>query len=252
MNPELVEAKFIELVEEMVVVWKTAPKPRPVALPDLTRAIRSEAGAIAVIWGWTARVLRMAEAGLLLHREGFDVELAPLLRSMQEHAIALPWLVDRRGAAFQALARERANGWSRFKTAQTDAWTLEDEAALLLDAASVVETDTDTFAEDRHLHTFQRARTYGLAALYQAWLVETWSTHATMMSSEPYFSIDSNSQRARFRRIGSDAPPRFGNVGAIAIAVHTSLLSYESCQPGTFSGRLQEWESRFGFTMDSL
>jgi CheY-specific phosphatase CheX len=37
----------------------------------------TDAGAAAVMWGWTARVMRTAEAALTLHRDGFDIEVAP-------------------------------------------------------------------------------------------------------------------------------------------------------------------------------
>ena len=88
------EARFIDLIEDMTAAWREAPNPQQVVMPEMTRASLSDAGAIAVIWGWTARVMRMAESALLLHRAGFDTELAPLVRSMLEHAIALPWVAD--------------------------------------------------------------------------------------------------------------------------------------------------------------
>jgi hypothetical protein len=198
-----------------------------------------------VTWGWTARVLRMAEATLLLHREGFDTELAPLLRSMQEHAIALPWVADRRGRAYQALARQRAEGWSRFKAAQTDSWTLEGEAAVLLESAMAVQTDEDTDSEKTLLKTLHRAQTYGLEPLYQAWLLETWSTHATLMSAEPYFDVDPETLRGTLNRTGSFEPPGYRVIGSVAMAVHTALTNYEKIHEGAFRGRLHEWEITF-------
>ncbi len=111
------------------------------------------------------------------------------MRSMLEHVIALHWVVDKRGPAAQALLRARANGYKKFEDAQTLGWQLEGEAAELLQRATTVETDDDTRGEDTHLVTLHRARTYKLISLYQAWLVETWSTHATFVSAEPYLDI---------------------------------------------------------------
>ena len=104
------DRRLSALSESLITAWQTAPTPPPITMPNDARASRSDAGAAAVIWGWTARVMRMAEAALLLHQNGFDVEVAPLLRSMQDHAIALPWVVEKRGRAYQTLAREKANG----------------------------------------------------------------------------------------------------------------------------------------------
>lgn len=159
------EARFIEITEDMIAAWHRAPAPESVALPDTTRASLSDAGAIAVLWGWTARVVRTAESALLLHRSGFDAELAPLLRSMLEHAIALPWVADKRGKAYQTLARERADGWSRFKAAQSKEWTLEGKAAALLESAATVETDEDTLPENTRLKTLHRAQAYHVVSV---------------------------------------------------------------------------------------
>ena len=247
-----IEARFIDLIEDMTAAWREAPNPQPVVMPDMTRASLSDAGAIAVIWGWTARVMRMAESALLLHREGFDTELAPLVRSMLEHAIALPWVADKRGRAYQTLARERADGWSRFKAAQTDAWTLEGEAAALLESAIHVETDEDTHSENTLLRTLHRAQTYNLEPLYQAWLLETWSTHATMTSAEPYFDVDPETLRGTLNRTGSGAPAGYQISGGIAIAVHTSLASYEKVDAAAYPRRLNEWETTFEQIMSDI
>ena len=94
------DARFRGLTREMISAWQAClPSPK-VHIPDETRSAVSDAGAVAVIWGWTSRVARTAEAAILLHREGFNVEVAPLVRSMLEHAIALHWVVDKRGRAY--------------------------------------------------------------------------------------------------------------------------------------------------------
>lgn len=140
----------------MIATWKTAPAPAPVPIGDGSRAALSEIGAVEVMWGWTARVVRMAEAALLLERHGFDSEVSPIIRSMVEHAIALPWVLDHRGRAYQALARQRAHSMEIFKKVQTPGWPLTDEAAELLEKAITIETDEDTRSEDLNLATSHR------------------------------------------------------------------------------------------------
>jgi hypothetical protein len=245
MSGDVFDERIIALVEEMIAAWREAPDPPRVELLDETRAAWYNAGAAAVMWGWAARVMRMAEATLTLHRDGFDVEVSPLLRSMLEHAIALPWVADKRGAAYQTLARERANGWARFQAAQADGWPLEGEATALLETAVSIETDEDTFSEDTHLATFHRAQTYELGALYQAWLIETWSTHATLMSAEPYFDVDTDTRQGRLYRAVADRADNHRVSGGIAIAVHTALACYEKVHPDAFPGRLHGWEAAF-------
>jgi hypothetical protein len=172
--------------------------------------------------------------------------------SQAQTTIALPWVADRRGRAYQALARERADGWSRFEAAQTDAWTLEGEAAVLLESAMVVETDENTYSENTLLKTLHRAQTYGLEPLYQAWLLETWSTHATMMSAEAYFDVDPETLRGTLNRTGSFDPPGYRVIGSVAIAVHTALTNYEKGHQGAFPGRLHEWEITFEQIMSDI
>lgn len=243
---------LVEIAEDMIATWRATPSPPPVHMSDTTRASLSDAGAVAVVWGWTARVMRMAEFALLLHRSGYDLEAAPILRSILEHAIALPWVADKRGRAYQTLARERASGWARFSRAQSQAWTLEGEAADLLKSASHVETDADTYSEDTLLKTLHCAQAYDLGPLYQAWLLETWSTHATLMSAEPYFEVDGPMHKGTLFRDGRPQLPDYQVIGAIVIAVHTSLVSYERVHPEAFPGRLSDWETTVGRIMGDI
>jgi len=193
----------------------------------------------------------MAEAALLLHRNGFDVEVAPQLRSMLEHSIAIQWVADKRGAAYQALARERAESWAKFKAAQDTGWKLKGDAADLLEQAVTVETDDDTHSEDTFIHTFHRALEYDLVHVYQGWLVETWGTHATMMSAEPYFDVASDEPtRGKLYRIPQDTSRR--TTAIIALALHVTFTGYERLESNAFSGRLEAWERRFETLMAQL
>ena len=78
----------------------------------------AEIGAVAVIHGWIARLIRTGEAALILDERGYGEEASPLVRSMHEHAIGPWWLVDQRGDAFQALSRSRSNEMRKLREAQ--------------------------------------------------------------------------------------------------------------------------------------
>src|SRR3954451_77865 len=94
-------ADFRRLFDDMAAAWRTAPAPEGVAVTEMTRAALAEVSAIAVTYGWMARVIRTGEAALLQADQGYATEAAPSVRTMIEHAIGLWWLVEERGTAFQ-------------------------------------------------------------------------------------------------------------------------------------------------------
>jgi hypothetical protein len=146
-----------------------------------------------VIWAWTNRVVRTAQAALVLHDGDFDVEASPLRRTLLEHAIAIHWLADKRGPAYQALARARSLNMQKLKSAQEAGWQLNEEQQRLLDEAIAIETDPDTLSEDTFLHAKQRAEAYGLGSIHQGWVIETWTSHRSLMSALPYYEHQEDS-----------------------------------------------------------
>jgi hypothetical protein len=243
--------EFVALCEDMLTAWQTVPPPSSVPIGDATRATLSEnLGAVEIIWGWTARVARLAEAALLLERYGFDTEIAPTIRSMVEHVIALPWVIDKRGAAYQALARQRSHSVEMFKKAQTARWTLSGEAAELLEKAINIETDDDTRSEDVNLATRHRAKAYGLDVAYQVWLLETWATHASFESATVYSEFD---VAARTGKLSHYARPSGRmTAGAVAQALQAALTYYADFDENALAGRPAEWLSRMAEIMDQF
>lgn len=243
--------EFISLCEDMLTAWRNAPSPPAAQIGDGSRAALSEnLGAVEIIWGWTARVVRLAEAALLLDRNGFDSEIAPTIRSMVEHVIGLPWVIDQRGKAYQALARQRAYTMELFKKAQTPEWTLSGEAADLLEKAINVETDEDTKSEDANLATFHRAKRYDLGVAYQVWLLETWATHASFESGTVYSEFDVAGRTGRLSRNARSS----GRVtpGAVAQALQAALAFYAEFDPNAFQGSPAEWLTRMIHIMEKF
>lgn len=150
------------LCREMIVAFRDSPEPSPPASLADGRKGSAEIGAIAVIFGWMARMTRTGEATLMLNSMGYAVEASPMVRSLLEHAIAICWLEDQRGGAFQSLARARSYAMDKFRTAQEHGWAVDDDIAVLLDEAIQLETDAETRTQDSYLHLYEAGWKYGL------------------------------------------------------------------------------------------
>jgi hypothetical protein len=153
-----------------------------------------------------ARVIRSGEAALLLEEAGHGEEASPLVRSMIEHAIGLSWLVDSRGDAVQALRRAHGYEMSRFERSQALGWSVDEQLQERLRQAVEVETDEHTRSLDRLLHVAEQAKEYGLGMLLQAWMVETWTSHASLTSARAYYDHPADPQSGREEIRLFDAP----------------------------------------------
>lgn len=245
------DGKFAALAQEMIAAWATAPAPAGIRLPDTSRASLSEVGALTVVWGWTTRVVRTAEAVLLLHDAKLDVEGAPLVRSMLEHAIAIWWIADKRGVGYQALVRARARSMELLDRAQATGWQLADEAQQLLQAGISIETDDDTKAGDYLLNAQPRAVEYGLGSFHQAWLIETWTSHASLMSAQAYFTYDDAAQTTTRLRHHAEETGR-STLAAVCSTLHAAFTGYEQAVPNAFEGQLADWQAGFEQLADEL
>lgn len=247
---EQTEAGFRMLLDEMIAAWAEAAGPSPRLLESGERAELAEIGASSVVWAWTNRVVRTARAALVLHDHDFDVEASPLRRSLFEHAEAIHWLADKRGPAYQALVRARSLNMKKFKTAQDAGWSLNEEQQEPLDEAISIETDDDTRSQDTYLNAKQRAEAYGLGSVHQGWLIETWTSHPTLMSALPYFDQHEESLDSSLYEVPK--PMARAAVVAACAAVHVALSGYERLVPNAFGGKLEAWQSRFAELGDQL
>lgn len=249
MTEQEIDQRFASICREMIDAWKVAPAPDKRPLPDDSRLSRSEGGAIAVVWGWTACVARTAEAVLLLSKSGFDAETAPMVRSMLEHSVAIWWMVDKRGPAYQTLVRARSRSMQLFKDAQASGWRLDAEMARLLDNAISVETDPETVSGDYLVAARRRADEYGFGATHQAWLVETWMSHPTLMSAQPYFNHDEAGSTTLYL---VPKPTGRKTLAAVTSALHSALAGYAQVASDAFSDNLARWAAEFEAAGDAL
>lgn len=178
---------FEELHADIVALWESAPLPKPVAFGDGGRERRHTAATTAVGWGWLVRIIRTGQAAVLLEKQGFGAETAPMMRSILEHTIRLVYASKVGFEAIEVGLRERAQSIVRLRRAQESGWHLGDD---FLDQLSRAEKEASE--EFRHLDNFahlaQVVKLYpGLGKFYMAWLLETQASHPTLASSQPYF-----------------------------------------------------------------
>lgn len=230
------------VIEEMIAAWDGAPTPGPRAMESSDRADSAEVGADVVIWAWTNRVVRTARAALLLHDDGFGIEASPLRRTLLEHAVAIHWLADKRGPAYQALVRARSLSMQKFNSAQAAGWELTEDQQRLLEDAIAIGTDDETRSEDTFVHAKQRAEAYGFGAIHQGWLIETWTSHPSLMSALPYYEhLDESADTELYP---FPKPMARETLLIVGVALHIALTGYERLVPDAFSELLPTWKSR--------
>jgi hypothetical protein len=240
---------FRALFADMAAAWRTAPQPDGIFLAEVDRAGLAEVGVIAVIHGWMARLTRSGEAALLCDGQGYGEEASPLIRSMLEHAIGLWWLVDQRGDAFQALARSRSNQMKRLDDAQKYGWSIgDDETQRLLAEAISLETDEASKSADRLLALAHQAKEYGLGEFFQAWLVESWTSHASLASAKAYYwqEPDQGDGPEAITLLLNPVGDHRELAAAVTSAMHMALVAYDRLLAGQpLAARLTAWQQRF-------
>ncbi len=242
-------ADFVALFEEMTEAWVHAPGPEGMHLPEVTLGGLANVEAVAVIHGWMARIVRSGEAALMLLGRDYDEEASPLVRSMLEHAIGLWWLVEQRGDAFQVLVRARANEMKRFEKAQQHGWQLGDEKGLeLLREAIEAETEERTLNLDRFAHVGEQAKEFGLGSFLQAWMIESWTSHASIASARAYYKVKANPGSST-DEIALHRFPLQGHrelAAAVTSVMHTAFCAYNRMlDDDPLANRLEMWRLRF-------
>lgn len=191
MASEHLSQEYKALFNEVRELWYQSPPPQKQTIIESSRSAYSDVEAVALMHGWMNRTFRTGEAALLLAENGYSAELPPLIRSMLEHAIGLHWVADKGGVAFQVLLRKRSRDTDTFRKAQSNGWRIEStEAQALMQHAIDVETDSETLTFDSFKHIAHQALATGLGDIYQAWILESASSHATIVSAHPYYTID--------------------------------------------------------------
>lgn len=147
---------------------------------DLRHAVvHTEAALLAL--AWYARTWHTTKALLLLHRDGFDPEAAPMRRSLIEHALALQWIGHSPDEAFDVHAANHQYEVKKFANKPGSESAVPPET---LDALLALELNG---GQEAHLgHTYDLATKYGPNGAYTGWWYETGGSHPSWRSAQPY------------------------------------------------------------------
>lgn len=243
---------FLLLFGEMASTFRRAPSPTPIWLEQVSLSGLAGAEAIAVMFGWTNRVIRTGEAALALDDGGFTAEASPLLRSMLEHAMALHWLRDQPADAFQVLVRARQAQIRKLQDAEDQGWRLSDETRLLMGEMLGIETEDSSRAADFLLATKHHAERYGHGSLYQAWLIETWSSHASLASANPYYEAEDGRDGFSFGLLSSPKEMGIDLPAQCVVAALVALDAYNGVLPDSSLTRsLADWNERLAVGLEA-
>ncbi|GAB3854618.1 hypothetical protein GCM10028801_09040 [Nocardioides maradonensis] len=111
-------AECREMFAEMVERFREAPVPSPLPNSEASGAFLAAEEAVAVMYGWTNRVMRTGEAVLRMDADGFAAEASPLLRSKLEHVIALNWIKEQPDDALRQIRQPSYAGRRRYDAAR--------------------------------------------------------------------------------------------------------------------------------------
>ncbi|MDQ0212567.1 DUF5677 domain-containing protein [Arthrobacter bambusae] len=253
---------FRRLFFEMKAIWLDGPTPFPVPFATGERALApgerdnfNESSVKPVAWGCTARTLRSGEAAIRLAAAGLSEEASPLLRSAIEHSMFLWWLQAERGKVIEVLKRSQKESMQKLLKAQSIGWAFDASTPAIIqqrmDDATEQHKTLDFLSRTANL-----ARQYpaDLGTLFQAWLYDTQTAHATLQSASAYYRlIPAGQPNGPGFKLLQD-PEHVGNVEArAAVAAHVALTGYSRASglEDYFQPRLDTFSGRFSMLMAS-
>lgn len=192
-----------------------------------------------VAHGWYMRCHRGVEAVLLLEQARFQVEAAPIRRSILEHVVALKWLAGQGAVVADILRRGAAHDATKRKAAiQAANWTSVDEQlfdAVIQDGQGL-DPQHDTLLSFKH-----RCDRFGTPHDWAMYLTETTQSHPCWESAVPYLNKGSGTPRARYQ-----PEPLIDQAGFCTTHLLEALVSInEMVESETLSTELQAIEPLF-------
>jgi hypothetical protein len=187
-----------------------------------------------VVHGWYLRCHRGVEAILRLEEGGYQIESAPIRRSVLEHVVALKWLAQEgsvvvdilvSGAGHDAKKRKEsieAAGW-----ASVDAESFD---AVIADAEGVDNK------HDNQLLFRTRCDRAGTKDDWASYLIETGQSHPCWESAVPYFKAQNDKVLALM-----EPEPRLDQAGFCVLRVQEALVAVNHIAKGRpLNQRLQD------------
>jgi len=124
-------------------------------------------------------------------------------------------------------------------------WQHSDEIQSLMSEMLAIETDERSKSADALLAARHRAEKYGHGSLYQAWLIESWSSHASPASAHPYYEAEGEFALALWpepTQAPINVPSQCVVAGLVALEALPTLLPEFEKQ--AIADHLHSWEAR--------
>jgi Family of unknown function (DUF5677) len=143
--------------------------------------------------GWYVRCHRGIESILILDREGYAVEAAPIRRAVIEHVVALKWLAAEGDVIIDTVARGHAEDTRKRNEALSAAAWRSVDAAGLAHIIRDIDPDSRDKANDFLLHFAQRCAKYADVHTVPGYLAECGQTHPGYESAVAYVELPEGS-----------------------------------------------------------
>lgn len=133
--------------------------------------------------GWYTAIRRTSRAILLLTEAGFEIEAAPLRRSLIEHVVALSWLVRAEDSVVTSVLRAYQHTMSDLQLAARNAASdVSDDSAFDM----ILGIDPGSSPEDQYMNFTQRCNEFGSPQLLFGWKLESNLSHPSFSTSAAY------------------------------------------------------------------
>ncbi|MER7684853.1 DUF5677 domain-containing protein [Streptomyces sp. NPDC097610] len=148
-------------------------------------------------YSWWRLICRTAEAVLLLTKQGFTVEVAPMVRNILNHAYAIHWLVDNGDAAVDALVARGGDEREKLaKKLEETGWPAAAEFRAAMDqaaaqqAAPPARTPAEQALHDKLKHELKNfydlLDRYDVAEIYPVYSHLSSLSHTTLSTASAY------------------------------------------------------------------
>lgn len=174
--------------------------------------------------GWYMRCQRGVEAVLALEAAGYQVEAAPIRRSIVEHTVGLRWLAATGNPASETVKRwHAATAHLRKESVVRADWTSIDLTAF--DEVIADEIGTDS-SRDHLAHFRQRCEAVGSPDDWTVYLAETQQSHPSWESATEYLCEDAFGGRGVVRLLEAPAA-EIDQAGFCAVHLMRALLAVD-------------------------
>jgi hypothetical protein len=185
--------RMLQICEEAIQLFQSIPAPTVEQMNMQDENPSDVIQLIGTAFAWTNRAMRSALLAMLGNKQGFAAETTPLIRAAVEHGVCVHWISKYKFDALRALRGEQIHAAGKIKRAQEKGWSFaDDQVQEILELLSVDDRDQMDRMFDTQIHFVIRSQLGEKSTEYQAWLIATQTSHATLASANMYYMFDEN------------------------------------------------------------